>query len=99
MNEILEQIKELKELTLLGAKTALNMNDVCLLTGLSKSHVYKLVYEKKIPYYKSGGGNKLLYFNKNEIEKWLLAHRVPTNEETEQAAINYCVTNKKGGKK
>ena len=98
MNEVLAQIQELKSLTLLGAKTALNMNDVALLTGLSKSHIYKLVCSRKIPHYKSEGG-KLTYFNKNEVEKWLLAHRVPTDEETEQAAINYCVTNRKGGRK
>lgn len=96
MEEIINELKQLKELTLLGAKTALNMNDVCLLTGLSKSHVYKLVWKKKIPYYKSDGG-KLTYFNKQEIENWLLTHRVSTDEELEQAAIKHCVSNKKGG--
>lgn len=99
MNEvIMNELKELKKLTLLGAKTALNMNDVCLLTGLSKSHLYKLVCNKQVPYYKSAGG-KLTYFNKNEIENWLLCHRIKTNEEIEQAAIKHCVTSKKGGVK
>lgn len=96
MNEvILNELQELKKMTLLGAKTALNMNDVCLLTGLSKSHIYKLVCKKEIPYYKSVGG-KLTYFRKNEIEDWLLTRRVPTVNEIEQRAINYNVS-KKGG--
>ena len=89
-------MQELKQLAVLGAKTALTMDDVCLLAGISKSHLYKLVWEKRIPYYKSEGG-KMNYFNKQEIENWLLAYRVPTAEETEQAAIAHCVTNSKKG--
>lgn len=98
MNEVLEQLQELKQLALLGAKNVLTMNDVALITGLSKSHLYKLVCYKKIPYYKGEGG-KITYFKKQEIEDWCLKCRVATNEETEQAAIAYCVANnKKGGK-
>ena len=42
----------------------------------------------------------MTYFNKQEIENWLLAYRVPTEAEQEQKAIAYCVTsNKKGVKK
>ncbi|MBO4543519.1 MAG: helix-turn-helix domain-containing protein [Bacteroidales bacterium] len=96
MNEVLQQLQELKELALLGAKTALTMNDVCLLAGISKSHLYKLVWSKKIPYYKSEGG-KMTYFNKQEIENWLLAYRVPTEAELEQKAIAHCVTNDRKG--
>ena len=94
MNEVLEQLQELKQLAVLGAKNALTMNDVSLLTGLSKSHLYKLVCAKKIPYYKSEGG-KMTYFNKQEIENWLLAYRVPTEAEQEQNAIAHCVMNSK----
>ena len=96
--ELKKELQELKNLTLLGTKTALNMNDLALLTGLSKSTIYKFVMEKRIPYYKNAGG-KLIYFEKNEIEKWLLFKRIPTVEEAEQEAINYCVTTKKGGLK
>lgn len=98
MEEVLNQLQELKQLAVLGAKNVLNMDDVCLLSGLSKSHLYKLVWSKRIPYYKSEGG-KMTYFNKQEIENWLMAYRVPTAAETEQAAINHCVTNKRKGVK
>lgn len=97
MNEVLKQLQELKQLTLLGAKNVLTMDEAALLTGLSKSHLYKLVCGKKIPYYKSDGG-KITYFKKQEIEEWCLRRRIATAEETEQAAIAYCVKNKKGGK-
>jgi excisionase family DNA binding protein len=97
---ILKELQELKNLTLLGAKQALTMSDTALLTGLSKSHLYKLVCAKKIPYYKSQGG-KLTYFDKGELNRWLLQHRVKTSDEIETEAATYCVTGKakKGGKK
>lgn len=98
MDEVLKQLQELKQLAVLGAKNVLNMDDVCLLSGLSKSHLYKLVWSKRIPYYKSEGG-KMTYFNKQEIENWLMAYRVPTAAETEQAAINHCVINNRKGVK
>lgn len=100
MDEVLKELAELKQLTVLGAKQALTMSDTALLTGLSKSHLYKLVCAKKIPYYKSEGG-KLTYFDKNEVTAWQLQHRVKTTSELEVEAANYLVTGKvgKGGKK
>ena len=91
---ILKELQELKTLTLLGAKKALTMSDCALLTGLSKSHIYKLVCAKKIPYYKSDGG-KLTYFDKNELTAWMLNRRIKTNDELETEAVNYVVTGRK----
>lgn len=98
--DIKKEFEELKKLTLLGAKKALTMTDAALLTGLSKSHLYKLVCAKEIPYYKSQGG-KLTYFDKSELEAWLLKHRVPTHQEIDQQATTYVVTGRmqKGGVK
>ena len=93
-NSILKELQELKNLSLLSAKQALTMNDASLLTGLSKSHLYKLVCAKKIPYYKSDGG-KLTYFEKSELQAWQLQHRVKPACEIEQEAINYVVTGNK----
>jgi len=95
--EIKNELQQIKQLTMLGAKKALTMNDTALLTGLSKSHLYKLVCRKAIPYYKSDGG-KLTYFDKSEVEEWCLKHRVKTADELETEAATYAVTGKKGGK-
>jgi len=97
---ILSELQKLTLLTMLGVKRVLTMNDVSLLTGLSKSHIYKLVCARKVPHYKSDG-NKFTYFLKDEIESWLLAHRIPTNEEIDQQATSYVVTGRmqKGGSK
>lgn len=97
-NLILNELQELKKLTLLGVKKALSMNDCAILTGLSKSHLYKLVMNKKIPYWKSEGG-KITYFDKQEIEAWLLQHRVKTADEIATEAANYVVLGRRGGKK
>jgi excisionase family DNA binding protein len=97
--KILSELQEIKNLTLLGAKKALTMTDASLLTGLSKSHLYKLVCGKKTPYYKSDGG-KLTYFEKDELNRWLLQNRVKTSGEIEAEAATYVVTkSRKGGKK
>ena len=93
---ILKKLQELQNLTVLAAKTALTMDDAALLTGLSKSHIYKLVCYKKIPYWKGQGG-KLTYFDKTELERWMLHRRIRTSEELEAEAANYVVTGKRGG--
>ena len=88
MNEVLKSLQELKDLTILGVKTALTTKDVALLSGMSVNYIKKLVYLKKIPYYKSEGG-KFTYFKKDEVEKWLLSVRTATNAEIEQKANEY----------
>jgi excisionase family DNA binding protein len=99
--EVLNELQEIRQLTMLGAKKALTMSDCALLTGLSKSHIYKLVCFKKIPYYKSQGG-KLTYFDKDEVNGWMLNRRIATADEIEREAANYIVAGKhskgKGGK-
>jgi len=98
--KVLNELQEIKQLTLIGVKKALTMSDCALITGLSKSHLYKLVCRKAIPYYKSDGG-KLTYFDKSEVEAWQLQHRIKTTDELETEATGYLVTGKvkKGGKK
>jgi excisionase family DNA binding protein len=88
--KILSELQEIKQLAVLGAKQALTMNDAALLTGLSKSHLYKMVCAKKIPYWKGQGG-KLTYFEKGELNGWMLQHRIKTADEIETEAANYTV--------
>ena len=97
-SELKNELQQIKELTMLGAKKALTMNECSLLTNLSKSHLYKLVCAKKIPYYKAKDGGKCTYFDKDEVTKWLLHHRVKTKDEVESEAVNYIITGKKRGK-
>jgi len=93
--KILDELNTIKCYTLLAAKNVLTLNDVALLTGLSKSHLYKLTCSRQIPHYKQNG--KQMYFDKAEIEAWMKQNRVNTQAEAAQTAINYVVG--KGGRK
>jgi len=94
--KVLSELQSIKQLTLLGAKKVLTMSDTALLTGLSKSHLYKLCCAKKIPHWKSEGG-KFTYFDKSEVEAWQLQHRVKTSNELETEAATYVITGKRKG--
>lgn len=93
-DKILSLLEEIKLNTLLSAKNVLNIHDVKKITGLSKSHLYKLSMKNGIPHYKPSG--KLLYFDRKEIEQWMKRGRVATQEEMEHAATEHCFYNKKG---
>ena len=90
-SKVLEKLEEIKAITLLGVKQALSMNDATLLTGLSKSHIYKLVCSKKVPYYKAHEGGKFTFFDKDELTAWMLGRRVKTDDEIADEATNYVV--------
>lgn len=90
--KILQEIEELKSLTLLAAKSVLTIDDVALLTGISKSTLYKMTCKKQLPHYKPN--SKLLFFDRKEIEEWAKQNRVNTWAEAEQKALAYSVANK-----
>lgn len=84
------------ETLLLSQKTVLNLEELAAYTGQSKSHIYKLTCSGGIPCYKPQG--KHIYFNKEEIDQWLLQNRKVTTRELDNQAATF-VTLKKGGAK
>ena len=89
---IITKLESIERYALLAAKNVLNIDDVAVLTGLSKSALYKMTCRCQIPHYKPNG--KLMFFDKNEVEAWMKQNRVSTQSEAEQAAAAYIV---KGG--
>ena len=88
-------INKILNYSLLAAKNVLTLEDVSLLTGLSKSHLYKLTCNHQIPHYNPNG--KQLYFDRAEIEAWMKQGKVSTVDESEQMAALYLAkTSKKG---
>jgi len=77
LEEIQAQLDEIKEI-LTTNKKVLNLNEVAKYIGYSKSHIYKLTSTNQIPHSKPNG--KGLFFDKDEIDYWLLKHKVPTQE-------------------
>ena len=81
--------------TIFTTKEVLTSDEAAKYLGISKSYLYKLTMQQKIPHYKPMG--KMCYFNRQELEAWLQANRIATAEEIEQKAQAYCLQ-KKGGK-
>lgn len=87
-----ERLSNIENL-LLSQKTVLNLDEVSEFTGLSKSHLYKLTSKGRIPHYKPNG--KYIFFDRAEIEKWLLRNRIRTNEEIDAEASTYVTLKKR----
>lgn len=66
--ELKEDIKSLQNKFASTNKQVLNIDEVCVLTSLSKSTIYKLTMDGLIPHYKKC---KHLYFDRVEVELWL----------------------------
>jgi len=84
------------EALLQSQKAVLNFDEVAAYTGLSKSYLYKLTCSGGIPCYKPQG--KHIYFNKQEIDQWLMQNRKATTKEIDNQAATF-VTLRKGGAK
>lgn len=78
-------------------KEVLNFKEAAKHLDISQSHLYKLTCGSKIPHYKPEG--KRVYFNRQELDKWLQRNRVKSLEELDQEASTFVTLNKKGGRK
>ena len=93
IQEIIARLDRIESLSALAAKNVLNIDDVVMLTGMTKGTIYQLTHQKKLPYYKPTG--RSLYFNRKEVEDWMMRNRYDTIEESDSKASSYIL--KKGG--
>jgi excisionase family DNA binding protein len=97
-NKMSEELKQVADLitanTIFCTKEVLTSDEAARYLGISKSYLYKLTMQQKIPHYKPMG--KMCYFNREELEQWLQSNRVATDEEISQQAQQYCA--KKGNR-
>jgi len=68
-------------------KTILNLTELSVYTGISKSYLYKLTHLGKIPFSKPFG--KLIFFDKNDVDSWLLSNKQTTSIELDVKASTY----------
>lgn len=73
------------------APSILTFDEIVNYCGYSKDTIYRLTSKRLIPHYKRE--NKL-FFKRDEIDRWLLADKVKTQEEIAQEAETYCALNK-----
>ena len=83
LNEKLNNIERL----LLGAKKVLTFDEACDYTGISRSYLYKLTAAGKIPHSKPNG--KLIYFDIDRLNQWLLRNDRKSTYETHDQAVEY----------
>ena len=62
-------------------KAALSADEAAAFLGLTRAYIYKLVYLKKIPYYKPMGGR--LFFKQEELEAFLFRKRQAADYEAQ----------------
>ena len=86
LEEIAQRLDRLEVLTALSAKTVLDINDTAELTGYSVKYLRLLIAKRDIPHYRRGNR---LYFNRDEIEDWMMGTRIPTKEEMNIKAMGY----------
>jgi excisionase family DNA binding protein len=73
-------------------KQVLNFNETCKYLELSQSHLYKLTSTGAIPHYKPNG--KKIYFNRPELDQWLLRNKIESQDEIQQQAANFLINAK-----
>jgi excisionase family DNA binding protein len=73
-------------------KKILNLDELATYTGISKSYLYKLTSQGIIPHSKPFG--KMIFFDKEEIDKFLLSNKIKLASEIEMEAATF-VTLKK----
>jgi len=86
LEDIAQRLDRLETLTALSAKNVLDINDTAELTGYSVKYLRLLIARRDIPHYRRGNR---LFFNRDEIEDWMMGTRIPTNEEMNIKAMGY----------
>jgi len=71
-------------------KNILTFDEAVELTGFTPSYLYKLTATRKVPHYKPTG--RKLFFNRPELETWLLSNPIKTMDQIESDAATYITT-------
>lgn len=75
VEDLLERLSMLEN-NIYTTKKVLTFSEACVYMGVSESLLYKLTAAQEVPHYKPRG--KMLYFNKEELDQWLLQNNIPT---------------------
>jgi excisionase family DNA binding protein len=89
-----EQLNRI-EAAALSNKNVLTFDEAARYMGISKSDLYKKTSNRTVAFSKPRG--KMIYFDRLELEKYLLQNPITTADEIERQAVNYCYnTGRKG---
>lgn len=65
-------------------KRILTLPELSKYIGMAESYIYKLTSKKVIPHYQPLG--KMIYFDRFEIDEWILSNPVHTKRDIERSA-------------
>lgn len=77
-------------------KEMLTFDETVRYMGISKSYLYRLTRERRIPYSKPAG--KMIFFRRDELEAWLQQNRVATIDDINKEAAERCLGSRKTSK-
>lgn len=80
LKQELEKVKNV----VYASKEVLNLEEAALFLGISKSSLYKMTHNQVIPYFKPN--NKMVYFEKSELLKWLRQNPVASQGQISEEA-------------
>lgn len=79
------------ESMLQSQKNVLTFEEAANYMGVSHSCLYKMTMAGTVPHYKPRG--KMIYFDRAELERWLLQNRITPADEIEAKAATYVALN------
>ena len=82
LDDIGKQLDRIEKAAVLN-KSVLTISEVALLTGYTVKYMCLLIAQHDIPYYRRGNR---IYFNRDEVENWMMQQRIPSNEEIQREA-------------
>ena len=85
------QLTRIEEILKSQNAEVMDFEKTCDYLNVSKSFLYKLTCKNRIPFYKPNG--KKIYFEKGELNKWLLKNRIKTSEEIDESADKFILKN------
>ena len=65
------------------SQKALSVDEAAAFTGLSKNYIYKLIHQRKIPFFKPLGGR--VFFKQEELESFIFRNRQAADYELNHA--------------
>lgn len=85
LDDIAKRLDRLESM-LAVQKSVLTIGDVALLTGYSVKYLRRLIAEHEIAYYRRGNR---VFFDRTEVENWMTANRIQSNEEIRHKASGH----------
>ena len=95
LENIFEKLTTIEILLRGKTEKPLTLEEAARYLDLSTSTLYKMTSSNTICFYKPNG--KRIYFDKSDLDAWLLRNPVKTTGKIEQEADDYIVNGKRGG--